>query len=66
MQIDADPHPSYHFDADPDLVYHFDVDPDQDPTFQFIAEPEPQHCQKVPKLYKKVDFGAYIFFFCRT
>jgi hypothetical protein len=53
------PDPTYHVDADPD--------PDPDPTFQFDADPdpEPQHCQ-IPKLYRKGDFGAYIFFFYRT
>ncbi len=42
-----------------------DAYPDPDPTFQFDADPEPQHCQKVPN-FKKRRLRCIHFFFYRT
>ena len=39
--LQIDPDPAYHFDPDP--AYLFDADPG--PTFQFIADPDPQRCR---------------------
>ncbi len=45
LQIDADPDPAFHLKRIR-ILLHVGANAGSDPTFQFYADPDPQHCSQ--------------------